>query len=357
MSEGFRRKTFVEIVEDMEAKAREVFGDKINLEDSSPLGMYIKSIAHELSIAWDEMERSHYAHYAQWATGQDLDNIVENFGRKRFEGTKTTLDLAFEGEAGTRIPVGFRATTKTGLVFETLEETTIGEEGVTTRAQAVEIGTRYNVPIGVVDEIVNPLANVLEVSNTSEGVNGGGIETDDNLRERHLEALREPTTGDNVAQYKQWAKEVAGVGNLKVLPTTPSEGFVTLVLADSNGGVASEELVSEVEGYVDSVRPVNAGVVIESATEKEVVVDLSIQLVDGFNLGDVRDVATDIIEAYFKEVALIDNYVSYAQVGKLLLDVEGIQDYENLTLNATLGNVALDTRELPKLSSLDLEVI
>lgn len=357
MAEGFRRKTYVEIVADMEAKAREVFGDNISLEESSPLGMYIRSTAWELSIAWEEMERSHYSHYGQWATGQDLDNIVANFGRKRFAGTKATVDLSFEGDIGAIVPVGFRVSTANDLTFETVEDIELTGVDDIVQAQAIEIGSKYNVPAEAITEIVNPEVDITDVINVTEALGGTDIETDDNLRERHLQAIREPVTGDNMAQYNQWAREVNGVGNLRVLPTTPSAGYTTLIIAASSGAVPSQELLTNVENYIEEVRPVNAGVVVEGAVAKNITISATIRLATGYELQPVKEEFERLVKEYFKSIAMKDSYVSYAQIGRLLLETTGMFDYQDLLLNAQAGNVELAQNEIPILSNVQFEVV
>lgn len=357
MSVGFQRKSYVEIIEDMQGRAREVFGENINLSDSSPLGMYIQVIAWEISIVWDEIERSHYAHYAQWATDQDLDNLVSNFGRKRSVGTKAIVEVEFKGSSGVIIPEGFSVSTSNGLVFETVKELVLADDKGSVSAQALYVGTEYNIPIGSISEIVNPLSGVKEVINRTEALGGSGVETDDDLRERHLLAVREPATGDNIAQYRQWASEVNGVGNVRVLPTTPKAGFVTLIIADSDGKEARQEIVTATKDHIDSVRPVNAGVYVESATKKSINVNVSIKIADGYQIQDVRPEIYHRIESYLVELALTESYVSFARVGKILLDIAGIADYSDLLLNGVVGNVELDDREVAILDDITLEVL
>lgn len=357
MAEGFQRKTYVDIVEDMQARAKEVFGDNINLADSSPLGMYIQAIAWELSVAWEEMERSHYSHYAQYATGQDLDNIVNNFGRKRFLGTKAVAEIVVEGDAGAVIPAGFRVSTGDDFVFESLERHTLTGGKRTIAVKAVASGIEYNVPSNTINEIVNPTPGVDSVINPEDATGGMGIETDDDLRERHLEALKEPITGDNVAQYRVWAREVEGVGNLRVLPTTPRPGVVTLILSDVNGHPVNDEVIKGVEEHIEDVRPVSAGVVVESAVSKAINISATVRLSEGFDKADVIEEFEEAIREHFKGVALKEKYISFAQIGRLLLDTAGTFDYQDLLVNSASGSVELAENEVPELKDVTIEVI
>lgn len=355
---GFKRKTYSEILEDMEARAKELFGESVNLSERSPLGMFLQTIAWELSNVREEIENSYYNSSALNAVGQALDDIVNNFGRRRFDGVKARGTIKIIGDEGTTVNAGFIVGTRDGLLFDTTESVTIPAEGeVTIEIEAKEIGTEYNIPAETITEIINPMAGVREIINEEPTTGGADIETDEQLRFRHLEALREPTTGDNAAQYKVWAREVKGVGNVKVLPTTPTKGYVTIAITDSNNQPADTELMSEVFEYIDKLRPINAGIYVESATAKPIDISASVRLADGYNIQDVQNRFIDAIEEYFSNISLVESYVSYAQVGKLLLETRGVIDYDNLTLNGNVANVELGNIEVPILGDIVLGVV
>lgn len=355
---GFNRKTYTDILESMETSARELFGEDINLSNYSPLGMFLKVISWELSLAWQGIENSYLDGSSLNATGLALDNIVFNYGRKRFEGTKARGSIKIIGGKDTQVDEGFIIGTSSGLLYRTLETVSIQEVGeVTVDIESTEIGIQYNVPKKSIVEIINPIAGVREVINDEPITAGANIETDEQLRLRHLLALREPTTGDNAAQYRVWAKEVEGVGNVKVLPTTPNEGYVTIVITDSNNQPANSELIDRVFQYMDSVRPINTGIYVESATSKPININVSVRLAEGYNIQDAQIRFTNLLLEYFSSISLSDTYVSYGQVGRLLLEVKGVVDYENLTLNGSVSNIELDNVEVPSIGDLTLEVV
>ena len=65
------------------------------------------------------------------------------------------------------------------------------------------------------------------------------------------------------------------------------------------------------------------------------------------------------VREYFKKVGFRQDYVSYAQLGNILLNINGVSDYDNLKINNTALNIQLAEEEIPKLTSiiLDSEVI
>lgn len=351
MENGFQRKAYVEIVEDMQARAREVFGDNINLSDSSPLGMFIQSIAWEISIAWDMIEHSYQSGFAYYATGNNLDNVASNATRKRFEGSRAVVQLNFQGGYGTIVPKGFAVSTDDGLVFRTTEESEIVGSEELVQAEADDAGEEYNVSPGSIVEIVNPAPDIESVNNPVEATGGTDTETDDAFRERYLEAMV-PITGDNPAQYKVWAREIPNVGGTRVLPTEPRPGYTTVLIANDDGLPASGELVTEVEKHILEQRPATAGVVVASVEAKYININVSVRT--EMDLEKVTTVLKKNIEEYFAEEALNSTYVSYARLGRVILGSEGITDYNDLTVNNSDTNIPLRPEEVPVLENVEL---
>ena len=57
-----------------------------------------------------------------------------------------------------------------------------------------------------------------------------------------------------------------------------------------------------------------------------------------------------------KSIGFEKGYVSYALVGKLLLECSGIKDYTDLTINGGTQNIPLSEEELPSLGEVVLDV-
>jgi uncharacterized phage protein gp47/JayE len=259
---GFNRKTYSEILEDMEARARSLFGEDINLSERSPLGLWLRTTAWEKALLWEALENSYLNAFVINANGIALDNIVSNKGMGRRPATKAKGTVTVLGDDGTVIPIGFRFATRNDAYFVVTEQVTMQGGSVVAPIEAEEAGEKGNVPANTITKIVNPIAGVREVTNEQATVGGSDVESDVLLRKRYLMAMREPATGDNATQYRIWAQEVPGIGNVRVKPAeVVAPGHVRVIVASTIGQAVSQELVDEVQRHLDSVKPVNAGVV------------------------------------------------------------------------------------------------
>jgi uncharacterized phage protein gp47/JayE len=185
---------------------------------------------------------------------------------------------------------------------------------------------------------------------------GEDEETDKSLRERYHFRVRQPITSGNIYHYKQWAREVAGVGDAKVFPLWNGNGTVKVVIADSDMQPAIPALVTTVAEYIETVSPIGATVTVGSATGKTINASVKIVMAPGYALQSVYDAFLAAVDGYLKEIAFSSAYISHARVGTLLFAIPGVTDYSDLKLNGTAANVILAGEEIPVLGTIDLEV-
>ncbi|RAV19721.1 baseplate J/gp47 family protein [Paenibacillus contaminans] len=185
---------------------------------------------------------------------------------------------------------------------------------------------------------------------------GEDTESDDQLRIRFLQKVREPGTSGNVADYRRWATEAVGVGAAKVVPLWDGPGTVKVVIVDTERQPATPSLVSDVAAHIEEVRPIGAAVTVVSAIGLAVEVAATVTLASGYSLQMVQDSFIQLLEAYLRETAFELTYVSYARIGTLLIGTSGVLDYTGLTVNGSTGNVALQSEEVPVVGAVNLGV-
>lgn len=190
--QGFYRPAYVEILNAMEYKARELFGEGVNLTVRSPLGMFLRIYAWMMNILFSILEDVYNSRYADTAVGNSLYNLGRNIGLKLLAANKAVGHITIRAKPGTIIPAGYLVGTPGGLQYVTVDKTIVGDDSVSiTIIQAVETGEMYNTPAGTVSMIVNPMSvkGVESVINESDITGGRGKETDDEYRKRYYESV------------------------------------------------------------------------------------------------------------------------------------------------------------------------
>ena len=159
---GFRRPTYVELLNAIEYKARELFGQRAVLTVRSPLGIFLRIFAWMLNILFALMEDVYNSRFVDTAVGTSLYNLGRAIGLSLLPAQKASGYVTFSGAVGTAIPSGFLVKTVAGYQYAVLVAGRIGADGtVILPVQAVGTGADYNADAGTVKEIVKDRKSVV----------------------------------------------------------------------------------------------------------------------------------------------------------------------------------------------------
>ncbi len=262
-------------------------------------------------------------------------------------GTITKGDL-FETEGLVR----FQATETVKVIGQT-----------TVSIKAVFAGEGGNVPIGSITKMPITIQGMTSCTNETATEGGYEAESDEDLLLRYYEKLREPATSGNIYHYKRWAKEVEGVGAVRVFPLWAGDNTVKVIIIDLERLPASEELVQKVQNYIDpnskgtgeGQAPIGAYCTVESAKPKIIDVSVHLHLAKDTILEVIKKEIDSKIIDYLKGIAFEQDYASFAQIGAHILSVEGVVDYENMTLNGLTQNIVCQKDEVMLLGEVVLQ--
>lgn len=207
--------------------------------------------------------------FVDTAENEYLERWARVWSISRKLATSASGTVSITGANGSVIPSGtLLINNTTSLQYSLNSDVTIGSAGtVDATVTSVTAAADSNVDAGILLSLVSPIAGVdSSVTVGSDGLTGGtDDETDDSLRERLLERIRNPPRGGSKADYIRWAKSISGVTRAWCYPMEQGIGTVgvTFVCDDATDIIPSSEIISRVKTYIDSVRP---------ATVKEVYV-------------------------------------------------------------------------------------
>ena len=143
--------------------------------------------------------------------------------------------------------------------------------------------------------------------------------------------------------YKLQALEVSGVGGAKVISRWNGNNTVKVVIISSEKKHASDELIKDTFDHIQSNRPICVDVTVVSA--EEVAVNISVKIAVDIERFTVENVKLDIIEnikKYIKDNAFKVKSISYAKIGAIILDSQGVIDYSDLLVNGVAENLLID---------------
>lgn len=181
------------------------------------------------------------------------------------------------------------------------------------------------------------------------------------LRQRYFDSLESQAFGGNVADYKEKTLVLAGVGGVKVYPVWDGGGTVKLVIIDSTYGVPSQALIDSVQTAVDPVTnqgdgvgfaPIGHVVTVEGITSTTVNITTTITYQTGWTWVDVEPYVNDAIDEYFEELSTAwddesNLIVRISQIETRLLNLTGILDIADTTINGSASNLMLAADNIP----------
>jgi uncharacterized phage protein gp47/JayE len=192
---------------------------------------------------------------------------IVNLSRRaaaKAEGTAT-----FTGGVGASVATGTLLIASNGEQYEVVTGFTLAASSEDHTVRAVDVGADGNLGAAAVLTFVSVPAGMGNTATVDgDGLTGGlDIETDDGLRARLLERFASPPKGGKALDYIAWAKEATSVTRAWVFTEdepgleTVAVGEVLLYIAmddDYSDGIPAAGDVTDVQDYIDAVRPVGA---------------------------------------------------------------------------------------------------
>lgn len=286
------------------------------------------------------------AFYVNENSGPYLDAHARLFAMSRREGARAAARMLFQGQDGTAVPAGTLFYAGGALEFRLTAEVVLKDGTGTGYLLAEAVGSRYNVPAGAIDQVGRTIPG-LERFENEEAEGGADPESDAALFQRLDEKRKRPPTSGNEAHYREWALSVNGVGAVRVTPLWRGPGTVLVLIAGYDRRPVDDAIVERCAQYIQSQRPVGAQVTVASAEAVEVDVAARVVLEPGASLPAVEAAFTALLDQYLADAAFEEFTVYATRVGALLMEVDGVLDYEGLTLNGSGENLALEQNGVP----------
>ncbi len=342
----FEYMTFDKIIHDM----LENIPNGLDKREGSVLYNALAPVALELQNAYIEMDTILNLTFVDTTEGIYLTKKCHERGIERLPATKAIL----KGEFNVAVPIGsrFHLEGLNYVVTEKIEETTFrlqcetaGEEGNHYLGKMIPVEYIQGLTSAVLVEVLIP---------------GEDVESDQSLRQRYYDSLFGLAFGGNIADYKQKVLKMQGVGAVKVYPVWQGGGTVKLVILDSEYHAPSPELVEMVQTAIDPTQnqgqglglaPIGHVVTVAGAGETVVTISAHITYQNGYYFDRIQTALEKTIEEYFQELnetwgSEKNLVVRISRIESRILDLEGVLDVSDTTLNGEQHNIEIDANHI-----------
>lgn len=323
---------------------------KFDKSEGSFIYSAIAPACFEMAQIYVELENAENKYFADTAYGEYLERRARERGITRKDATKA-LRL---GEFNISIPDGARFSIE-DITY--VNKTLASDRVILECEQAGSIGNIYT------GDLI-PLTNIngLTIARLTDIIEYGyDEENDSDLRSRYYERFDGEGFGGNVRDYIIKTKEIEGVGAVKVTPIWNGKGTVKITILNSDFNKPTTEQVERIQTIIDpinaqgqgaGVAPINHIVTVVAAAETVINVQCNITLQDGNEWDDVLPSIKNVIKSYFVELnktweSTESLVVRVTWIESRILDLEGILDIQDTTLNGNTGNLLLGKDNIP----------
>jgi len=259
-----------------------ISGRTLGLGD--PVRLFLETIASVIVQQRQLIDFTGKQNLLAYSSGEYLDALGEFLAvtRKPAQKAVTTLRFTLSDVQSSVIviPKGTRATRDDGaLIFETktAAQIAIGNTFVEVEAECQTAGEVGNgIVVGQISTMVDPIAYVQSVANTTETSGGVDMEADDQLRDRIRQAPEKFSNAGSYGAYMYWTK-TASQDIIDVAVLSPAPGEVKIYPLMTGGALPTNDVIDEIEAIVsaDEVRPLTDQVEVLAPTAVSYNIDLT----------------------------------------------------------------------------------
>lgn len=290
--------------------------------------------------------------FAETATRENLIKRAAERGLTPEPATRARLKGVFNID----VPIGSRFSLD-DMNYEVIERISQGEFVLECETFGNE-GNLYLgplVPIDYIDGLTS--AELTEVL-----IPGEDEEETEALRRRYFNSFNSQAFGGNRQDYKDKVNSLQGVGGVKVYRAWNGGGTVKLVVINSLFQKPSQTLIDTLQETIDPIgeqgegvglAPMDHIVTVFGVDETTINIASNITYQDGWSWPEVEPYVLETIDSYFASLnetwaeqdALV---VRISQIETRLLNIPGIIDIADTTLNGEQENIVLHPDAIPK---------
>jgi len=356
----FEENTFESILDTMLAGAAAKFPE-LDTREGSLIYSALAPAAVEFTKLYLALHTVLEMSFADTASREFLIRRSAERGIFPLEATHAVIEAVFT-PGDVHVPLGVRF--RSGAVVYAVSGVSGAGYPLLTAETAGRVGNLSGgnlIPIRAVEGLRTAVVRALVVP-------GQDIENTENLRQRYLESYRAQAFGGNIADYREKALAIPGVGGVRVFPAHRGPGTVGIGILGADFSPPSEVLVAAVQEVLDPLEesgvgrglaPIGHRVTVTGVEGASIAVETTLTLQNGVNQDTVYAAAYAAVEAYL--LMLRSGWddggsltVRVSQVDTRLLDVDGVLDVSGTTLNEQARNLLLGEIQVPILGTLTL---
>ena len=297
-----------ELVGDYLAYLQEHTGMAQTLAQADPVRLILLSAADMFHLLFQAVDLAGKSDLLKYAEGAALDHLgaVKKVTRLPASPAQATVrfSLTSSRTSATGVPAGTRVADAAGNYFmvSTYFEIPPGDLYGDTIATAIIPGAEANgLPEGSINVLVDQVAYIASVTNTTVSAGGAGVESDDDFTRRIYNAPLAYSVAGPRGAYEYWARQ-SRADIEDVLAWSPSAANVSVVFLLEGGAAPSEEDIAQMEAYLsaDTIRPIADRVTVSAPQETTYSIDMTYYIAqeDSARAATIQQAVAEAVAGY-----------------------------------------------------------
>lgn len=318
--------------------------------------------------------------FPQFCEDSFLDLHLQLRGLNRIQSTYNVRTLRVEADPGVRIDRGYRLTSVVldgdgnPIEFTANEETvfTAADTVLDVRITCLTVGTIGNIPTGSEFVFQPPIPGIRKIEDKGTVIPAADKESPDAAWTRYLMKVRNPDTGGNKNDYARWVLEnVPAVKKVIIETLWDGNGTVRIICVGADFKPCSEEVLALVQDFIDPIpyqgygygkAPMGAVVTVITGVAKPIDITASVVYKANADVEAIKSEFKQKVTEYLQSITFEEDPktntlypVAYNKIGSMFFTIEGVENYDNLTINGESADVALIPFDIPTLGTVILE--
>lgn len=346
----------------MERKLKDI-DDKRDKRQGSLIFDALAPNAAEMARFYADLDLLTDRSFADTAVGEDLTRRAAERGIRRKPAVRATFYGEFLDADGAVYPI----TAGTRFALEDYKYVVLAKEIDGRYVLECETeGACGNTYLGELLPL-ETMPGLAKAALTELRTDGEDAEGDEELRKRYFTSFEADAFGGNIADYKRKVSAMQNVGGLKVYPAWKGGGTVRLVLLDQGKRKPTETELAELQKEIDpeskgegyGIAPIGHRVTVDGAAEVLCQITIRLSMAEGTTTETVFSELQERFRDYFEELrnSWADSdflTVRSSRLESRALEIHGVVDVFDCSINGGSGNLILEADEIPVLGNIEV---
>lgn len=327
----------------------------INKSEGSFVNDMVSPYCLEIEALYDEFPFLLGTMFLMDADSDELEKRGSEYGVQRKQATFSTGNIYVVNKGNDLdLAANTIVSNQSNLQYVTTEDVILRKDlEIKIPIRSIATGNIYNTPSSTITKFESPIPNIT-LTNKEPTQGGADKEKDSDLLNRILSKIRNPSTGGNIHDFRNWALSVEGVGDAKVYPLWAGNGTVKVVAISSDKRKLDSKILDNVKKYIESIKPIFGDVTVITANEIPIDIEAKIKIDPGYSIDYIKAEYKTLLNEYITTSVFKRSLVDYYKILSIFYDVVGVSEITEVKVNGDTKSIKINSDSIQVIGNINI---